>query len=232
MNRIKSENDIATLSLVISRQGVFVYGYFHKYEKLLNMQYCIPNDITNLCLIYYDKPLYQQLPKPQIDFDDIGGLKDAKELLKEHFILPLKFPHIFGNRQKTKNMLLIYGPNGCGKSLITKAAICEANIFDTYFYLNLNDLFSNYPDLVAKAIQMLFNQAREQEKPSLIVIDEIEAKKQNDGYYTSFPRELFIEIQQIGNNRKSKIYLIGITNKPWNLYPEIRRRFDEFIYSF
>ena len=85
------------------RELDIIYGYFHQNEKLLNINYDIPYGIINLCLVYYHKPIYNIynsiiFEKPSIKWDQVIGLNEAKQNLKESLILPIKFPSLFSSR--------------------------------------------------------------------------------------------------------------------------------------
>lgn len=91
-------------------------------------------------------------------WDDVSGLENAKNALKEAVILPTRFKEIFvGNRKPWKGILL-YGPPGTGKTFLAKACATEAN--STFFSVSSAELTSKYVGETEKLIKALFTRAR------------------------------------------------------------------------
>lgn len=76
--------------------------------------------------------------KPNVKWDDIAGLEQAKSLLKESVILPIKFPQLFTGKRTPWRGILLYGPPGTGKSYLAKAVATEAD--STFFSVSSSDL--------------------------------------------------------------------------------------------
>ncbi|GAM89335.1 hypothetical protein ANO11243_073720 [Dothideomycetidae sp. 11243] len=169
--------------------------------------------------------------KPNIKWEDVAGLEQAKEALKEAVILPIKFPHLFtGKRQPWKGILL-YGPPGTGKSYLAKAVATEAN--STFFSVSSSDLVSKWMGESERLVKQLFNMAREN-KPSIIFIDEIDALcgPRGEGESEASRRiktELLVQMDGVGRDTKG-VLILGATNIPWQLDAAIRRRFQRRVH--
>ncbi|KAL9129957.1 MAG: hypothetical protein Q9175_007145 [Cornicularia normoerica] len=166
-----------------------------------------------------------------IKWEDVAGLEQAKEALKEAVILPIKFPHLFvGKRQPWKGILL-YGPPGTGKSYLAKAVATEAN--STFFSVSSSDLVSKWMGESERLVKQLFAMAREN-KPSIIFIDEIDALcgPRGEGESEASRRiktELLVQMDGVGQDSKG-ILILGATNIPWQLDAAIRRRFQRRVH--
>ncbi|KAI3290498.1 hypothetical protein DTO002I6_6421 [Penicillium roqueforti] len=169
--------------------------------------------------------------KPNVKWEDVAGLENAKEALKEAVILPIKFPHLFtGKRQPWKGILL-YGPPGTGKSYLAKAVATEAN--STFFSVSSSDLVSKWMGESERLVKQLFNMAREN-KPAIIFIDEVDALcgPRGEGESEASRRiktELLVQMDGVGKDSKG-VLILGATNIPWQLDAAIRRRFQRRIH--
>ncbi|KAJ5888479.1 Vacuolar protein sorting-associated protein 4 [Penicillium taxi] len=169
--------------------------------------------------------------KPNVKWEDVAGLENAKEALKEAVILPIKFPHLFtGKRQPWKGILL-YGPPGTGKSYLAKAVATEAN--STFFSVSSSDLVSKWMGESERLVKQLFTMAREN-KPAIIFIDEVDALcgPRGEGESEASRRiktELLVQMDGVGNDSKG-VLILGATNIPWQLDAAIRRRFQRRVH--
>ncbi len=178
---------------------------------------------------------FEVIEKPNVSYDDIGGLELQIQELRETIELPLKNPHIFKilGIEPPKGVLL-YGPPGCGKTLLAKAIAHETNA--TFIRLVASELAQKFIGEGARIVREVFELARKK-APSIIFIDEIDAiaaRRIDAG--TSGEREIHRTLTQLlaemdGFNPLDNVKIIAATNRPDILDPAILRpgRFDKII---
>jgi len=167
-------------------------------------------------------------------FDQVGGLRDVKQDLKESLIVPLLRPDIsdrFGI-DPSKGILL-FGPPGCGKTLLMKALATELNV--EMINVKCSDIMSKWYGESESKMAELFRTAKER-KPSIIFFDEVDAIAKSRDLYSAddvTPRLLSIMLSEMdGMDRASGMIIVGSTNKPELIDPALLRpgRFDKIIY--
>ncbi|WZN65423.1 AAA-ATPase [Chloropicon roscoffensis] len=171
------------------------------------------------------------MDKPNVSWDDVAGLEQAKDALKEAVVLPVKFPQFFTGKRKPWSGFLLYGPPGTGKSYLAKAVATEAD--STFFSVSSSDLVSKWLGESEKLVANLFNMAREN-APSIIFIDEIDslcsARGDNESEAARrIKTEFLVQMQGVGHN-SDRVLILGATNLPYSLDQAVRRRFDKRIY--
>nr|WP_294848692.1 CDC48 family AAA ATPase [uncultured Sphingomonas sp.] len=172
---------------------------------------------------------------PNLSWDDIGGLDEARDKLREGVELPLKHPDAFKRLGiRPAKGFLLYGPPGTGKTLLAKAAAkeSEANFIAT----KSSDLLSKWYGESEQQIARLFARAR-QVAPTVIFIDELDSLVPARGGGLGEPQVTERVVNTIlaemdGLEELNNVVLIGATNRPNLIDPALLRpgRFDELVY--
>ena len=171
---------------------------------------------------------------PNVNWDDVGGLEDVKQELKEAVEWPLKYPKLFEKAGiRPLNGILIFGPPGCGKTLLAKAIATESK--SNFISIKGPEIFSKWVGESEKAVREIFRKAR-QAAPSIIYFDEIDAISAGRGeyagtqVYASIVNQILVEMDGIEN--RQGIVTIASTNRPDIVDPAFLRpgRFDRLIY--
>merc|ERR1712161_19016 len=111
--------------------------------------------------------------KPNVSWNDVIGLENAKHSLKETVILPTRFPQLFTGERKPFKGILLYGPPGTGKSYLAKAVATEAD--STFFSVSSSDLVSKWQGESERLVRNLFEMARESPGgKAIIFVDEVD----------------------------------------------------------
>lgn len=173
--------------------------------------------------------------KPEVSWDEVVGLEDAKRAIRESIVYPTKRPDLFP--LGWPRGMLLYGPPGCGKTLLAAAAAAE---IEGYFInVDASSMMSKWLGEAEKNVSKLFVMARklyESEKvPVLLFIDEIDsllgARNSEVGGEVRVKNQFLTEMDGInGKSKESLLYVIGATNKPWTLEAGFLRRFQKRIY--
>ena len=170
---------------------------------------------------------------PNVRWDDIGGLEDVKQRLREAVEWPLKNPEAFKKLGiRPPKGILLYGPPGTGKTLLAKAVATESEA--NFLSVKGPEIYSKWVGESEKAIRELFKKAK-QTAPSIIFFDEIDAIAPRRGSYEG-TRVTETVVNQLltsmdGLEQMSDVVIIGATNRPDILDPSLLRpgRFDELV---
>ncbi|MCI4350851.1 MAG: AAA family ATPase, partial [Thermoplasmata archaeon] len=167
-----------------------------------------------------------------VKWDDVGGLTDIKQAIREYVELPLTRPELMENYKiKTGRGILLFGPPGCGKTHIMRAAANELNV--PMQIVNGPELVSALAGQSEAAVRDVLYRAREN-APSIVFFDEIDALASRESMKTP---EVSRAVSQFltemdGLRPKDKVIIIATTNRPQMLDPALLRpgRFDKIFY--
>jgi transitional endoplasmic reticulum ATPase len=169
---------------------------------------------------------------PRITYEDIGGLHEEVQRIREMVELPLRHPELFQRLgiEPPKGVLL-HGPPGCGKTLLAKAVANEANAY----FININgpEIMSKFYGESEARLREIFQKAQEN-APSIIFIDEIDAiAPKREEVVGEVEKRVVAQLLALmdGLQTRGNVIVIGATNVPNMLDPALRRpgRFDREI---
>lgn len=173
-----------------------------------------------------------------VTFDQVGGLDDQINQLKEMVALPLLYPELFQQFGITPPRgVLFHGPPGTGKTLLARAlaASCSSQTTKIAFFMRKGaDCLSKWVGEAERQLRLLFEEARNAQ-PSIIFFDEIDGlapvrSAKQDQIHSSLVATLLALMD--GMDGRGQVVVIGATNRPDNVDPALRRpgRFDREFY--
>ncbi len=185
-------------------------------------------------VVFRERPVkgFERFGKAGVTYEDIGGLKEELQKVREVIELPLKYPEIFQRLgiEPPKGVLL-YGPPGTGKTLIAKAVANE--IGATFLTINGPEIMSKFYGESEQRLREIFEKAKEN-APSIIFIDEIDAiAPRRDEVTGEVERRVVAQLLTLmdGLEERGQVIVIGATNRIEAVDPALRRpgRFDREI---
>jgi len=168
----------------------------------------------------------------EIGYDDIGGCRKALALIREMVELPLRHPQLFKNLGiKPPKGVLLYGPPGCGKTLIARAVANETGAF--FFLINGPEIMSKMAGESESNLRRAFEEAQKN-APSIIFIDEIDSiAPKRDKSSGEVEKRVVAQLLTLMDGIKGRGHVITIaaTNRPNSIDQALRRfgRFDREI---
>ncbi|SCV03110.1 LAME_0H07800g1_1 [Lachancea meyersii CBS 8951] len=178
----------------------------------------------------------------KVYWDDIVGLNNAKNSLKETVVYPFLRPDLFKGLREPVSGMLLFGPPGTGKSMIAKAVATESQ--STFFSISASSLLSKYLGESEKLVRALFYLAKRL-SPSIIFIDEIDSllTSRSDNENESSRRiktEVLIQWSSLSNTTArereeghlecGRVLVLAATNLPWAIDEAARRRFTRRLH--
>ena len=173
-----------------------------------------------------------QIERPSVTYEDIGGLEDELQRIREMIELPLKHPEVFSRLgiDPPKGVLL-YGPPGTGKTLIARAVANEAGA--NFYAIQGPEIMSKFYGQSEERLREIFSEA-EKNAPSVIFIDELDSiAPRRDEVHGEVERRVVAQLLTLmdGLTARGNVIVIAATNREDAIDPALRRpgRFDREI---
>ena len=167
--------------------------------------------------------------KVRVTYEEVGGLRQEVKAMREIVELPLKHPELFARLGvEPHSGILLYGPPGCGKTLLAKviASESEANMYP----INGPEIMNKYYGETEAKLRDIFKEAKDN-SPSIIFIDEIDAiAPKREEVYGDVEKRVVAQLLALmdGLDDRGNVVVLGATNRPDSVDPALRRpgRFD------
>lgn len=170
--------------------------------------------------------------KIRVTYEEVGGLRTEIKAMREIVELPLRHPELFIRLGvEAHSGILLYGPPGCGKTLIAKvlASESEANMYS----INGPEIMNKYYGETEARLRDIFKEAKDN-SPSIIFIDEIDAiAPKREEAYGDVEKRVVAQLLALmdGLTDRGNVIVLGATNRPDSVDPALRRpgRFDREV---
>ncbi|MFW9944553.1 MAG: CDC48 family AAA ATPase, partial [Candidatus Sifarchaeia archaeon] len=179
-----------------------------------------------------EKPTGDVIGTAQVTYEEIGGLADAIQRIREMVELPMKHPEIFKRLGiDPPRGLILHGPPGTGKTLLAKAVASESEA--NFVHINGPEIMSKFYGESEQKLRKIFEEA-EENAPSIIFIDELDAiAPKREDVQGEVERRVVAQLLATmdGLKARGQVIVIGATNRVNALDPALRRpgRFDREI---
>ncbi|MBT2745190.1 MULTISPECIES: AAA family ATPase [unclassified Lysobacter] len=175
-----------------------------------------------------------QPTQARIGFDDVGGLDEVKHQIRRRIITPFLKPSLFERfKRRSGGGILLYGPPGCGKTLLARATAGECGA--RFYNVAITDVLDMYIGESERKLHAIFETAR-RTAPAVVFFDEVEAiggKRQYSREATSakLVSQFLTELDGFAQNNQG-VLILGATNVPWAVDAAFRRpgRFDRVLF--
>lgn len=177
---------------------------------------------------------FQDVERPRVNFDDVGGMQRVKEEINIKIIQPLQFPDLYkAYGKKIGGGILLYGPPGCGKTHLARAT--AGQIKASFISIGIHEVLDMWVGGSENKLHDLFQLAR-RKTPCVIFFDEIDALGASRTDMRTSASKMLINqfLSELDGVQSSNdgLLVLGATNAPWHLDTAFRRpgRFDRIIF--
>jgi len=167
--------------------------------------------------------------KVRITYEEVGGLRTVIKSMREIVELPLRHPELFSRLGvEPHSGVLLYGPPGCGKTLIAKVLATESDA--NMYSINGPEIMNKYYGETEARLREIFKEAKDN-SPSIIFIDEIDAiAPKREEVFGDVEKRVVAQLLALmdGLTDRGNVVVLGATNRPDSVDPALRRpgRFD------
>jgi len=167
--------------------------------------------------------------KVRITYEEVGGLQTVIKSMREIVELPLKHPELFSRLGvEPHSGVLLYGPPGCGKTLLAKVLATESDA--NMYSINGPEIMNKYYGETEARLREIFKEAKDN-SPSIIFIDEIDAiAPKREEVFGDVEKRVVAQLLALmdGLTDRGNVVVLGATNRPDSVDPALRRpgRFD------
>ena len=167
--------------------------------------------------------------KPSVTYEEVGGLGPAISAMKEIVEVPLRHPEVSARLGiEAHSGVLLYGPPGCGKTMLAKALASESEA--SMYSINGPEIMNKYYGESEARLREIFQEARDN-SPSILFIDEIDAlAPRREEAYGDVEKRVVAQLLALmdGLDERGNVAVLGATNRPDGVDPALRRpgRFD------
>jgi SpoVK/Ycf46/Vps4 family AAA+-type ATPase len=170
----------------------------------------------------------------QVTFADVGGLQDVKKAIHKQIILPFQRPDLYERYgRRAGGGVLLYGPPGCGKTLVARATAGECGL--PFLNLRMEDVMDPWYGVSEQQLHAAFEEARAA-APCVLFIDELDAlaysrRKSQGSAGRALVDQLLQELDAIGSDNAGML-ILAATNAPWDVDDALKRpgRFDHVVF--
>ena len=180
----------------------------------------------------------QRAPEEKVRFSSIVGMDDLKKTIRIKIIEPFLNPGMFQRfRKQAGGGILLYGPPGCGKTMIARAVANECNA--QFISVGISDVLNMWMGESERNLASIFAKARSQ-APCVLFFDELDAlaysrSKANSEHTRTIVNEFLAQLDGVGqdtNQHNKGLLILAATNMPWDVDPAMKRpgRFSRQIF--